>query len=240
MILTDIHCHILPGVDDGAESGRMTMDMLRREYQDGVRKIILTPHHRAGMFMPSLQIIEHRFRKVREKAARIGSDGIKVYLGCEYYRSIDMSKEIKKETRYRMAGTSNVLTEFSSGDSYTNVRNIIYDLVANGYTPIIAHIERCEALTKSLDEVGNLIELGAKVQMNAESVLGKSGRKIKRFCKSLMDRDYVHFIASDCHDMTTRAPNLGECAAYIEKKRGEEYAKKIFQQNPDEIILRGE
>lgn len=239
MVLTDIHCHVLPGVDDGAESSKVTMDLLRKEYKDGVRRIILTPHYRVGMFEPSLKLVEHRFQKVKAYAARIGKFGIQVYLGCEYYRSITMCEDIKAETRYRMAGTSYILTEFSSRDTYRTIRNIIYDLVVQGYTPIIAHVERYDALLKDADDIGDLIELGAMIQINAESVLGDRGRKVKKFCKKLMDLDYVHFVASDCHDMVNRSPKLGECASYIEKKRGEEYARQLFQYNPDKILLRG-
>lgn len=239
MVLTDIHCHILPGVDDGAESGKVTMELLRQEYKDGIRRIIVTPHYRAGMFEPSLKIVEHRFQKVKEHAARIGKSGIRMYLGCEYYRSITMCEDIGNELRYTMAGTSYILTEFSARDTYRTIRNIVYDLVAREFTPIIAHVERYDALQKDTEDIADLIELGAMIQVNAGSVLGDSGRKIKRFCKKLMDLNYVHFVASDCHDMTNRVPKLGECAAYIEKKRGEEYARQIFQYNPDKILLRG-
>lgn len=238
MILTDIHCHILPGVDDGAIDAVEMMAMLRKEYRDGVRRIILTPHFRAGMFEPSMRRIEYRFKKVRDKAARIGQNGIELYLGCEYYRGSDMCRKLKAGVRPTMAGTSYVLVEFSSQDTYTHIRNTIYEMIVNGFIPIIAHIERYEVMVKDFDYVGDLIELGARIQVNADSVLGNNGHKIKRYCKKLMDKDCLHFIASDSHNLSDRAPNLGECAAYVEKKRGLDYAVRIFQENPDEILGR--
>ena len=83
--LYDMHCHIVPGVDDGACDMKMSVRMLQKEYEDGVRCIIATPHFRYDMFEPSQQLILHNFLKLKEKAEEIGEEGIQMYLGCELH-----------------------------------------------------------------------------------------------------------------------------------------------------------
>lgn len=97
MILTDIHCHMLPGIDDGAADAQESMAMLKKAYRDGVRRIIVTPHYRRGMFEPDPRKVLHRYEKVKEKAAQIGANGIELYLGCECHRYSGMAQDLKKE-----------------------------------------------------------------------------------------------------------------------------------------------
>ena len=90
MILTDIHCHILPGVDDGAPDMMVTKDMLDKMYDEGVRRIIATPHYRVGMFEPSIRSIQSSYLEVKNYARTIGKYGMMVKLGCEYHRDDNM------------------------------------------------------------------------------------------------------------------------------------------------------
>ena len=101
---------------------------------------------------------------------------------------------------------------------------------------MIAHIERYPDLIDDMDNIWELIELGAYVQLNAASVLGEYGKKTKQFCKRAMKEDCVHFIASDAHGTEYRKPNLGKCAKYVTKKMGKEYAERIFVKNPEKIL----
>ena len=105
MRLTDIHCHILPGIDDGAANGKMTVSMLRKAYAEGVRRIIVTPHYRRGMFEPPMDKVYKRYLQVRKKASEIGAFGIEVYLGCEYHRHSDMAEVLESGRRPTMAGS---------------------------------------------------------------------------------------------------------------------------------------
>ena len=93
----DIHCHIVPGVDDGAKDLKTSVRMLQKEYDDGVRNIIATPHFRYDMFEPSLEQVKKQFLRVRKAAAEIGEDGIQMYLGCELHSSMDTGAGIDPE-----------------------------------------------------------------------------------------------------------------------------------------------
>lgn len=234
--LADIHVHLLPNVDDGAAGSRMTKEMLHRAYGEGVRKMIVTPHFRGGMFETPAGIIRKRFDKVREYAREIGEEGIELYLGCEYFRETDMADRLKQGVRPTLAGSAYVLVEFSHWDSYSRIRNVLYELRCEGYLPVIAHAERYDAFAGDPENVSDAIRMGAYIQVNVDSVLGKAGRKAKAFCRTLMNRKEIHFIASDAHDMTERISEIGRCALYVEKKWGSRTAKKIFWENPEMIL----
>ena len=236
MILTDIHCHMLPGVDDGPETSRMAAAMLKKSYRDGVRRIIVTPHYRAEMFEPEKKVLIHRFLKMREYAETIGNAGIELYLGCEYYRETDMARALKCGVHPTMAGSRYVLVEFSSMDGYYRIRTVLYDLISAGFIPIIAHAERYPAFVEHPGNITDAIGLGAKIQINADTILGENGFRVKHFCKKLLKNDEIDFIASDAHDLKERPSRLRECAEYIEKKYGRQMAVRIFEKNPSKII----
>lgn len=233
--MTDIHCHILPKVDDGADSVEEARQMLRREYEDGVRTIIATPHYREGMFEPSMKRIAHYYEGMRKVAAK-DTPGLRLYLGCEYHTNSRMTEDLRQRRRPTMVGSTYVLTEFSGAHNYEKIRNQVYELIAEGYKPIIAHIERYPCLQEDLERVRELIGLGARIQINAGAIMGGAGNKVKKFCRQVMEEDLLHFIASDAHGIKYRYPNLGECAKYVTKKMGASYAEKIFRENPEHIL----
>lgn len=161
MILTDIHCHILPGVDDGAPDMTVTKDMLDKMYDEGVRRIIATPHYRVGMFEPSIRSIQSSYLEVKNYARTIGKYGMMVKLGCEYHRDDNMVGNLQAHRRPTMAGSQYVLVEFSSMDSYLKIRSVVYEVVVGGFIPIIAHIERYPSIVEDPGVVADLIGLGA-------------------------------------------------------------------------------
>ena len=111
-----------------------------------------------------------------------------------------------------MNGGRYVLVEFSGRHDYQRVRNYIYQLQQEGYCPVVAHVERYPQVIKQLEQVEELIELGAMIQVNAGSLLGENGFRMKNVSRRLLKKRWIHFIASDAHDSKTRYPNLGECA----------------------------
>lgn len=233
--LCDIHCHLLPGVDDGSRNMDESVQMLRRAYEDGVRYIMATPHFRYDMFECPIAEIQMKYEELQAEAEKIG-DGICLKLGCEFYACMDMTDMLRAGERPTMNHTKYVLIELSHDAEWKNVREYVYRLVSGGYKPIIAHIERYPAIVLDLQLVEELTELGAEIQVNAESVIGDSGWCIKNICKKLMKADLLDYIATDAHNMRSRSPQLGKCAAYIERKYGENYANKIFQRNPEKLF----
>ena len=231
MTLTDIHCHMLPKIDDGPDSVQEVRALLAGACAQGVRRIIVTPHFRPEMFEASMKRIRYSYSRMKELA---GEMGMHLKLGCEWYRNEDMVRLLKEKERPSLAGSRYVLIEFSTNDLFQTVYNYIYELQLNGYRPVIAHIERYECC-KNLENVRELRNLGACMQVNAGSLLGESGRHVRKYCQKLMKSDLLDFIASDAHDVKVRRPNLGDCAALVEKQMGKEYARRIFVKNPGKI-----
>ena len=131
--LYDIHCHILPGVDDGARNMEESLWMLNKEYQEGVRHVILTPHFRYDMFEPHMNIVTRQFMQLRRAAMNIGDEGMRLYLGCELHSSMDMVECLKKGRRLTLAGSRYVLVEFSNGDEKNYIEERVRSLLMNGF-----------------------------------------------------------------------------------------------------------
>lgn len=234
----DIHCHILPEVDDGADSMEMARKMLQQEYEDGVRVIYATPHYKVGVFETSKQKILQQYELVKEYAGQIG-DGLEIQLGCEFHVNMDMIDILSQRSDVLMGESPCVLTEFSEKHDFQFIKERCYILLSHGYQPIIAHIERYPALTRDLERIRFMKDMGVYLQINADSILGKNGFFVQRFCKKIMEYDFLHFVGSDAHDLSKRKSHMGLCIKYVRKKMGQDYAEKLFRDNPHKLMKRG-
>ena len=248
--ITDIHSHIIPGVDDGAESLEISMEILRESYASGVRQIILTPHFRLGMFETSGQIIRKQFENLNEAAKEV-IPALRLYPGCEFHASMDQEGFLS-DPRFFLAGSRYLLLEFSGGDTENFIRDRIRAAQMSGAKVIIAHAERISAVRETagngnlslpsffsagnLDFVQELRRSGAMIQLNADAVLGMDGQRIKKLCHRLIRTGLADFIASDVHNLSDRRSHLGECADLVSRKYGEAAAKRIFIDNPGKIL----
>ena len=232
--LYDIHCHIIPGVDDGAADLEETKKMLAMEYEQGVRGIIATPHFRKGMFETPVREIHRQFDLLQECAKEIGQE-LQVYLGCEFHVNLEMVRLLKEGRVSTMADSSYVLVEFPEDAQDFYIEERLRSLVCVGYRPVIAHVERCEVL-REVELIRDLVTGGSLIQVNADSVLGNCGFFTKRFCNKLMKKDLLHFVASDCHGSKVRVCNIRAAYEQVCRKMGEEYANRIFIDNPSKIL----
>lgn len=240
MELTDIHCHILPEVDDGSQSMEQSIAMLDIAARNAIHTIILTPHNKPSRHHLHAGSMEMR-RKALEDAAREAGISIKLLNGSELLYRMGLPEELREGEALTMAGSHYVLLEFRPADDYDYLRNGVYELLSEGYLPIVAHAERYRCLTEHPERVEELHGMGAYIQLNAGSIMGELGFGIKRFTKSLLKKELVHFVATDAHDTAKRKPELKKCADHIVKKYGQVYAQRIFAENPscilqDEII----
>ncbi len=231
----DMHCHIIYDVDDGARSLEESLAILREERRQGVTDIILTPHLRLGMFEASRDRVERHFKVLRHEA-REHFPEMNLYLGCEFHSNMDMTDMLAEDARYRMAGTDYVLLEFSGAHPADYIRERTYSLISHGYRPIIAHCERCHPIYSSLRFAGELFDMGAELQVNADTVCGREGWSMKRFAVKLMKEGLLSYVGSDAHNLRDRAVHIGEARTYIEKKAGGSYARRLFEINPQRIV----
>ncbi len=235
MEFADMHCHVLPGVDDGAANTEEALNMLRMAYKDGIRQIIVTPHYHVRRMKTKADEIRLCSDELNQ-ATKVLFPGMQIYLGQEIYYYSDALKDLKAGRALTMAASRYVLLEYSTTVSFNEIKDSIYEMVTEGYIPIIAHVERYGNLYDSADSVEKLVEDGAYIQVNAGSITGKSGGNVKKFTKNLLKNRLVHLVATDAHDTVKRVPVMSDAAKYVARKIDMEYAERIFYKNAHLII----
>ncbi len=228
---TDLHCHILPGVDDGARDMQETIQMLKKAYDMGVRNIIATPHYACGDKNASTERLEQLRKQVEQEALKI-SKHFNISLGNELLWSPDVVNAVREKKAYTMAGTRYILVEFVPNDSYRTIYEGLRSFILNGYIPIAAHIERYEALQLHQDRVEELIDLGAYIQVNIGSMVGGAFDKSARYLRKLFNNGMIHFFGSDAHDSKDRTCRFQECIDQIKKKVDVDYLARVLYENP--------
>lgn len=228
--MIDIHTHILPGVDDGAESLDDAKALLQQAKEQGITDIILTPHAilHSSTYLPKEEL-EQRFSKFLEATKEFG---IRLFLGSEIYCTEKMCKALLNGELKTLHDSKYVLIEFSMRNK-EDIDEILYNVRVHGYKPILAHPERYEYIT--VEDIFEIKE-NAKIQVNASSILGIHGKKVKKLAFQLMKNDLVDFVSSDCHHPVNRGVNLKEAFTEVRKKFGEKYANKVFIENQFKMI----
>lgn len=232
---TDIHIHILPGVDDGSKNLDMSMEMLRHAYAEGIRRMVVTPHnkpmhHNAGK-EKIRELIHLLWAQMKQESIEI-----ELYPGSELYYRKDLVKCLEEGNAITMADSRYVLIEFQPADRWEYIRDGANDMLMAGYRPILAHIERYQEVCKDAERVIRLREMGCCIQVNAASVIGKYGMGIKGCVKKLLKQQLIDFIATDAHDAANRTPDMAKCAEYICRKYGAEYMNSLLTENPSRVI----
>lgn len=231
----DIHCHIIPGVDDGSADMDMTREMLRTAWNEGIMAMIATPHYRRGYADTPVSKITEVYRQVVQEAHQISPD-FHIYLGNELFSSYELPELLENGQVLTMSGTRYVLVEFLPSVSHSQLSATLRKLQMSGYRPILAHAERYTCLLEEPYLVEELSDMGVYIQVNAMSVTGENGFLAKKFVKKLMKYELVHFLGTDAHSMGRRKPAMQKCVTYIEKKFGEEYAGRIARENAIKLL----
>lgn len=231
----DIHSHILPAVDDGSQSMEESMEMLAIAAENGITEMILTPHNKAERRNVSVVGIQKRLKALQTELDKRGLP-ITLYSGTEIFYRNGVVELLEDGVVSTMAGSKYVLVEFQPMEDFSYIRAAVYELVSDGYIPILAHIERYECLVSKQERIKELIDRGALMQVNAATIVGKLGHKAKQQAKKLLKQRLVHFVATDAHDTGKRGPYLEECARYLNKKYGEEYTAQLLWENAWRMI----
>jgi protein-tyrosine phosphatase len=232
MGLTDIHCHLLYGVDDGSRDIETSLKMLDRAKEEDIDKIVLTPHFRHGMFPYELDRIERHFKELKPFARQKGID---LRLGCEYHVDSDIVSNLESGRIHSLNDSEYVLTEYSHDTDAGYILEWTGELQSRGYVPIVAHIERY-ACMKDHDLLIRLRNMGAMLQINADALLGKEGFGTKNFCRKLVKNGLCDIVASDSHGIEKRVNHLGEAFRDTEKRFGRETADRLFSINPSKVF----
>ena len=238
--MIDLHSHIIFGVDDGPKTIEESRQLLIEAFNQGIRTIVATSHRRIGMFETPEEKIQINFRQVKELAKEIAPD-LSILYGAEVYYSNEMLEKLKDGEVPCVNETSYVLIEFSRSTSFWEIRNALKNLLMLGLIPIVAHIERYQALENNEKYLKEIISMGCYTQVNSSNILkpkffNDKNRALKKRAKYFLERDLVHFIASDMHNLSKRPPYMKDAYEIISKKYGEKKARELFVDNPSRII----
>lgn len=231
----DLHCHILPGIDDGARDMAQSQRMLRMAAADGIRTIIATPHHKAHRRSADTGTVR---QLVNELQSWLDEEKIpiKLYTGNEILYRHETDNLLEAKQVCTLADSFYVLIEFSPKDDYAYIKHGVQEVLMAGYYPVVAHIERYDALASHIEHIEELVDLGAYMQVNASSVEGQHGFWEKRKILRWMKEGLVHFVATDAHDEEDRIPQISKSAQVVTKKCGEDVAHRIYVEHPQYIL----
>lgn len=235
----DIHNHILPAVDDGAKTMEEAMELLRLEYEDGVRYVIFTPHYMPRSRMEKNQEkaeqIKEVYTKVKDECKHLFPD-MKCYLGNELYYKSNILNELDEGRANTLGGSDYVLTEFSTSISFVELKKAVQQYLLKGYQPILAHVERYQCLYKDFDRMEELKNMGSLMQMNTENFLEGLFSSNKKFCTKAVAEGYIDFLGTDCHDLKIRKPAMKKAVNYLKKKVDESILEALLYTNPRKLL----
>lgn len=233
--IIDIHSHILPEIDDGAQNLTETKKLLKNAWDHGTCAVIATPHYnRRRGYTPSSKQIRRALDVTRQVAREINPN-FRIYSGMELQYTSRAIEDLEAGRVLTLNNTNHLLVEFSPTDPYEVIRSALQRIQFAGYQPVLAHIERYEALRKSVEQAADIKNLGVRIQVNGMSLTGKN-RVYKKYARTLLKNDLIDCIASDAHDSRLRPTTLDTCYKWVEKKAGARQARRLFFENPLSLI----
>ena len=231
----DIHCHILPGVDDGSQTPEETKAMLQKAWDEGIQIMVATPHYHKQRGKNDIELIKKQLLLTRKLAKEVNPK-MQICLGMEIYYGEDVPELLKEGRVVSIRKSRYILVEFSPGDEFQYILNAVRKLQMSGHTVIIAHIERYNCLRKDISNVEYLREMGAYLQVNTGSITGSYGRSVKKLLRQVLKAHLVQLVGTDAHGSERRTPKMQEAYKEVVKRCGEEYADQIFGQNAKKVL----
>ena len=234
--MIDIHCHILYGVDDGAEDFIDSCEMLRQAEESGITDIIATPHSYPGLFNNYKgKALDERFDRLSAHMKETKTS-VRVHRGMEVYANDDTLRRFDKDQLMTLAGSRFMLIESAFNENPKFTMRCLAGLRERGIHPIVAHPERYYYIQDRPDIVCDWLDIGCSLQINAGSITGYFGRKCHETAYTLLSMNAVQFAAGDAHGAISRTPELREAYEQIGVHFSFGYADLLFRDNPLAVL----
>ncbi len=234
----DIHCHILPEIDDGSRSWEESILMIEQAVVQGVTDVIATPHYIPGEIEYDSNVVLQRIRILQEKINSLGLSCI-VHSGMELFLHPKLIRDIDEGKILSLADSKYLLVEFPGGSMPLNLINLLYEIRIRGFLPIIAHPERNGQVLENPLIINDLIEQKVLLQVNASSLIGRNGKTIQKMSHELVSQGLVSFVASDGHSPNKRAIHLKEASKSVSEITNNTIVSELFYNNAKTLINHG-
>lgn len=235
--MIDLHCHILPGVDDGARTMEESLQMARMAAESGVRAMCVTPHcnipHLYGNYNESA--LRADFEQLRVNLAR-EEIPLTIYPGMEVYATEDLPELLAEGRLLTIANSRYLLVEFGFEEDEEWVEIMLQTILRQGYIPLIAHPERYDFIHRNPSLAYRYVRMGCALQMNKGSILGRFGRSIKHLAMELLECRLIACVASDAHGSEFRTTRMDEVKEYLDETFGKGCSELLLMDNPERIV----
>lgn len=229
--MIDIHHHLLWGLDDGSTSLENSITMARMAAADGITHVVCTPHAN-GQYAYDRAVVQGKIDALQQ-ALDEKMIPLKLGRGCDFHLSYDNVQEAKVDpTKFSINGLGYLLVELPDYGLSQGLTEIFYQLRLAGLTPILTHPERNATLQSDPGRMKEWLQGGLLLQVTAGSVLGQMGKQAQKMAHQLLTDRWVHFLATDAHNATSRPPKMREAFDVVAQKYGPEYAHALCVGNP--------
>lgn len=231
--MIDLHCHIIPAIDDGSRNLEESKEMAKEAENSGFTHIFCTSH-----FMEEEYILKNKnqalLNKLREDLLRESID-VNLYNGNEVYISKGIISWIKKNKFQTLNNSKYILMELPMAKKPSYTDEIVFQILLQGYTPIIAHPERYEFVQEDPNILIEFIKSGVLFQMNYGSIIGAYGKRVEKTATILLKSNMIHFFGTDTHRKNSIYTKMDKIILKIKKIIGEETFEKLSTLNPKTV-----
>jgi len=233
--MIDLHCHILPGIDDGSPDLKTSLSMARKASADGIRVIACTPHIYPGLYEnigPDIR----RAVEVLQGALNEEGIGLQLSYGADTHLTPDLLEGLKSGRIPSLAGTRYFLLEPPHHVAPPRFEEFVFNVLTAGYLPVITHPERLTWVEDHYEVFVRLVRAGAWMQVTAGSLTGRFGQRTQYWAERFIDDGIVHILATDSHSVDRRPPLLAEGRDAAARRLGQDEAENLVETRPRGIL----
>jgi protein-tyrosine phosphatase len=235
-MMVDLHCHVLPAIDDGSESLEQSLEFCRVALADGVTTLVATPHQKPGQYDNTPEAIQAGVQELRA-ALRGAAIEVEILEGAEVYHTADLLTRLREKRVTTLGGTGRyLLLELPYQQMPLKVEESVFQLKLAGVTPVLAHPERIQYFIADMNRLEKMVRLGCLTQVTGAALLGGFGEKARDFSFRMLERNLVHIISSDAHDTIYRPPVLSQARDAAAEVVGLEKAGEMVAGVPQAVI----